>query len=138
MASLATPLELLRSLAESIRALTELPVTLERNLRDTNTLIGEARTQLAVLGTHVSRMMEQLDKMATVTDRLVEGTKSIAAAAQDTQQQMVLTSAQLAAANRSLEQIVRLAEPLDRMGKRVAEGLQRVTGRRGTPAAESD
>jgi len=135
---LTAPFELLRGLGDSLRALAELPVAIERNLRDTNRLIAEARTQLALLGEQVHRMMEHLDKMATVTDRLVDGTKTIATAAQDAQHEIASTSAQLAATNRSLEQIVRLAEPLDRMGKKVAERLLRVTGRRGSPPGESE
>jgi ABC-type transporter Mla subunit MlaD len=128
-----SPLELLRTIGESVRALAELPATLERTLRDTNALIADARTQLAGLGEQVQRMMDQLDKMAVATDRLVDGATSIAGVARDAQRQMAAASDQLAATNRTLEQIVRLAEPLDRMGKRVAEGLMRVTGRRGTP-----
>jgi hypothetical protein len=118
----AAPFELMKAVGDSVRALAELPATLERSLRDTNALIAEARTQLALLS-------EQLDKMVVVTDRLVETTSAIAAVAEGAQRQMAATGEQLAAANRSLEHIVRLAEPLDRMGKRVAEGLLRVTGR---------
>jgi hypothetical protein len=129
--ALQLPLDLVRALRETLHALAELPIALERNLRETNALIAESRSQLELLGEQARRMMVQLDKMATVTDGLVEGTRSIAAAAKDAQRQMVLTTEQLAATNRSLEQIVRLAEPLDRLGKRVAERFLRVTGRRG-------
>jgi methyl-accepting chemotaxis protein len=126
---IGAPLELLRTITESVRALAELPAMLERNLRDTNLLIADARTQLALLSEQVRRMMEQLDKMVVITDRLVDGTTTIAEVAQDARRQMASTSDQLATTNRTLEQIVRMAEPLDRMGKRVAEGLLRVTGR---------
>ena len=80
-------------------------------------------------------MMAQLEKMTAVADRLVEGT---AAMAEEARRQMALTTKQLAATNRSLEHIVRLAEPLDRVGKRVVERFQRVTGRRGTPRPGSE
>jgi methyl-accepting chemotaxis protein len=126
------PLELLRTLVDSLRALAELPAMLERNLRDTNELIADARTQLSLLSEQVRRMMEQLDKMVVITDRLVDGTTTIADVAQEARRQMASTSDQLASTNRTLEQIVRMAEPLDRMGKRVAEGLARVTGRGGS------
>lgn len=127
LALLEAPLELVRTLRESARALADIPVALERNLRQTNALIDEARVQLGLLGDQVRGMMEQLEKMNTVTDRLVEGTRSITIAAHDAQQQMAQTGEQLAATNRTLEQIVRLAEPLDRIGKRLAGGLLRVT-----------
>jgi ABC-type transporter Mla subunit MlaD len=130
-----TPLEIARAVSESVRALAELPAALERSLRGTTALIEDSRAQLALLGEQVQRMMDQLEKMATVTDRLLEGAQAITAAAHDAQRQMAQTSEQLAATNRSLEQIVRLAEPLDRAGKRLAEGLARVTGR-GKPPSE--
>jgi methyl-accepting chemotaxis protein len=132
------PLELLRTLVDSLRALADLPAMLERNLRDTNELIADARTQLSLLSEQVRRMMEQLDKMVVITDRLVDGTTTIAEVAQEARRQMASTSDQLASTNRTLEQIVRMAEPLDRMGKRLAEGLLRVTGRGGpsTPSSE--
>ena len=38
-------------------------------MRETNALIADARAQLAPLGDQIGRMMEQLDTMATVTDR---------------------------------------------------------------------
>ena len=132
------PLELLRTLVDSLRALAELPAMLERNLRDTNELIADARTQLSLLSEQVRRMMEQLDKMVVITDRLVDGTTTIAEVAQEARRQMASTSDQLASTNRTLEQIVRMAEPLDRMGKRVAEGLLRVTGRGGAPTPSSE
>jgi ABC-type transporter Mla subunit MlaD len=132
MSSLLAPLEVVRALGDAIRALAELPAALERNLRETNVLITESRAQLALLAEQ-ARMMEQLDKMATVTDRLVEGASAIATVAEGAQRQMALTTEQLVATNRSLDQIVRLAEPLDRVGKRVAEQFQRVTGRRPKP-----
>jgi ABC-type transporter Mla subunit MlaD len=135
---LEVPLELLGALRDTIRALAELPVALERNLRETNAVIAESRAQLEVLGEQARSMMAQLEKMATVTDGLVEGTRTIAAVARDAQRQMALTTEQLAATNRNLEQIVRMAEPLDRLGKRVAESLQRVTGRRSPPDEESE
>jgi len=127
--ALHNPLDVIRALGDAVRALSELPAALEGNLRETNVLIGEARAQLSLLGEQALRMTEQLDKIATVTDRLVEGAKAIATVAEGAQRQMALTTEQLAATNRSLDQIVRMAEPLDRVGKRVAEGLQRVTGR---------
>ena len=133
MLSLLAPLEVVRALGDAVRALAELPAALERNLRETNVLITESRAQLALLGEQARRMMEQLDKMATVTDRLVEGATAIATVAEGAQRQMALTTEQLVATNRSLDQIVRLAEPLDRVGKRMAEGFQRVTGRGRTP-----
>jgi ABC-type transporter Mla subunit MlaD len=133
MSSLLSPFEAVRALGDAVRALAELPAALERNLRETNVLITESRAQLALLGEQARRMMEQLDKMATVTDRLVEGATAIATVAEGAQRQMALTTEQLVATNRSLEQIVRLAEPLDRVGKRVAERFQRVTGRRSKP-----
>jgi len=133
MSALSAPFDAIRALGDALRALAEVPPALERNLRETNVLITESRAQLQLLGEQARRMMEQLDKMATVTDRLVEGARSIATVAEGAQHQMALTTQQLTATNRSLEQIVRLAEPLDRMGKRVAEGLQRVTGRRQRP-----
>jgi ABC-type transporter Mla subunit MlaD len=126
-----SPLEILRSAADSVRALAELPVTLERTLRDTNALIADARTQLAGLGEQAQRMMAQLDRMAEATDRLVDGATAIARVAREAQQQVAAANDQLVATNRALDQIVRLAEPLDRMGKRVTDGLLRVTGRRG-------
>jgi ABC-type transporter Mla subunit MlaD len=127
--ALHNPLDVIRALGDAVRALSELPAALECNLRETNVLITEARAQLALLGEQALRMTEQLDKIATVTDRLVDGAKAIATVAEVAQRQMALTTEQLAATNRSLDQIVRMAEPLDRVGKRVAEGLQRVTGR---------
>ena len=131
MSILSAPFELIGSLAESARALADIPVTLERSLRETNALIGEARAQLALLGDQVQVMMAQLERMGTVTDRLVQATTSITTAAQDAQRQMAMAGEQLAATNRTLEQIVRLAEPLDRLGKRLAERFTRVTGRAG-------
>ena len=74
-------------------------------------------------------MMEQLDTMATVTDRRVDGARSISQVALEAQRQMAASTEQLAATNRSLEQIVRLTEPLDRLGKRRADRFSRVTGR---------
>ena len=133
-----SPLDLLRTIGESVRALAELPATLERTLRDTNALIADARTQLGALGQQVQRMMAQLDKMAQATDRLVDGATAIAAVAREAQGQMAAASDQLATTNRTLEQIVRLVEPLDRMGKRVADGLMRVTGRRGASDESSE
>jgi ABC-type transporter Mla subunit MlaD len=127
------PLELVRALGDAVQALAQLPTALERNLRETNGLIAESRAQLALLGDQARLMTVQLDKMAAVTDGLLEGTKAIAAAAQDVRRQMELTTEQLAATNRSLDHIVRLTQPLDRVGKRVAEGLQRVTGRGRVP-----
>ena len=138
MTGLGVPLELLRTLVDSLRALAELPAMLERNLRDTNELIADARTQLSLLSEQVRRMMEQLDKMVVITDRLVDGTTTIAEVAQEARRQMASTSDQLASTNRTLEQIVRMAEPLDRMGKRVAEGLLRVTGRGGSSSSSSE
>jgi ABC-type transporter Mla subunit MlaD len=133
-----SPLELLRTIGESVRALAELPATLERTLRDTNALIADARTQLGAVGEQVQRMMAQLDKMAEATDRLVDGATAIAAVAREAQGQMAAASDQLATTNRTLEQIVRLVEPLDRMGKRVADGLMRVTGRRSASDESSE
>jgi methyl-accepting chemotaxis protein len=133
---LRAPLELVRALGEAVQALMELPTVLERNLRETNGLIAEARAQLELLGEQARRMTVQLDAMAAVTDGLLEGTKAIAAAAQDVRRQMEVTTEQLAATNRTLEQLVRFAEPLDRVGKRMAEGFQRVTGR-GRTSGES-
>jgi hypothetical protein len=126
------PLQLVAGIMEAIRALGALPAALERNLRDTNALIGEARAELSLLSEQVRRMMDQLDKMVVITDRLVASTTAIAAVADGAHRQIAATGEQLAAANRSLEHLVRLAEPLDRMGKRVAEGLLRVTGRGGS------
>ncbi len=128
-----SPLELLWAVGRSLRAIAELPATLERTLRDTNALIADARTRLGDVGVQIERMMSQLDKMAEATDRLVEGATAIAGVAHDAQRQMAAASDQLASTNRTLEHIVRLVEPLDRMGKRVADGLMRVTGRRGAP-----
>ena len=127
------PLELVRALGDAVQALAQLPTALERNLRETNGLIAESRAQLELLGEQARRMTAQLDNMAAVTDGLLDGTKAIAAAAQDVRRQMELTTEQLAATNRSLDHIVRLTQPLDRVGKRVAEGFQRVTGRGRTP-----
>ena len=135
-APLRAPLDVVRALGEAVQALAGVPTALERNLRETNGLIAESRAQLELLGEQVRRMMVQLDKMAAVTDGLLEGTKAIAAAAQDVRRQMELTAEQLAGTNRSLEQLVRFAEPFDRVGKRVAEGFQRVTGR-GRTSGES-
>jgi hypothetical protein len=73
MSLVDSPVELIQSLAGSLRALAELPRTVERTLHDTNTLIAEARMQLGMLGEQVHRLMEQLDKMAAVTDRLIDG-----------------------------------------------------------------
>jgi methyl-accepting chemotaxis protein len=125
----STPLDLARALAESARALAALPATLERTLRDTNLLIDEARQQLVTLSAQVVRMTEQLDKMVAITDGLVDGARSIAAVAGEAERQIGATGQYLAATNRTLEQIVRLAEPLDRLGKRLGDGLQRLTGR---------
>jgi ABC-type transporter Mla subunit MlaD len=128
---LESPLQLLRSLGESVDALARLPASIERTLQETNGLIVDARAQLTLLGSQIGRMMEQLDKMATVTDRLVDGARSVSTIAGDAQRQMAATTEQLAATNRTLEQLVRFAEPLDRLGKRVAERFSRVTGRAG-------
>jgi chromosome segregation ATPase len=135
---LRVPLELVRALTEAIQALAGLPTALERNLRETNGLIAESRAQLELLGEQARRMTVQLDKMAAVTDGLLEGTKAIAGAADDVRRQMELTTAQLAATNRSLEQLVRFTEPLDRVGKRMAESFQRVTGRGRTSGERAD
>jgi small-conductance mechanosensitive channel len=122
MASLlSAPFQLLRTAGESLRALLTFPASLEHTMRETNGLIADARVQLALLGEQLRRITEQLDQ-----------------AAQDAQRQMMRTTEQLTATNRSLDQIVRLAEPFDRVGKRVAEGLQRVTGRRATPDKGSE
>jgi methyl-accepting chemotaxis protein len=126
---LQTPGHVLRALAESLEALGRFPATLERTMRETNALIADARAQLALLGDQIGRMMEQLDTMATVTDRLVDGARSISQVASEAQRQMAASTEQLAATNRSLEQIVRLTEPLDRLGKRLADRFSRVTGR---------
>ncbi len=128
---LTLPLDLARALAESAQALAALPATLERTLRDTNLLIDEAREQLVTLSAQVGRMTEQLDKMVAITDGLVDGARSIAAVAGEAERQIGSTGQHLAATNRTLEQIVRLAEPLDRLGKRLGDGLQRLTGRGG-------
>src|SRR5207302_1621562 len=80
-------------------------------LRETNALIAESRAQLELLREQAGRMIAQLEKMTAVADRLVEGT---AAMAEEARRQMALTTKRLAATNRSLEHIVRLAEPLDR------------------------
>ncbi len=138
MSALEAPLELVRAFGDAIRALAEVPAALDRNLRETNALITESRQQLQLLADQARRMMEQLDKMATVTDRLVEGAMSIAAVAEGAQRQMALTTDQLVATNRSLEQIVRLAEPLDRMTRRFSASIQRVTGRGRTPGDAGD
>jgi methyl-accepting chemotaxis protein len=130
MLSVSTPFELLRTLGDSLRALAELPTAIEGTLRETNALIADARAELSLLGTQVRRMMDQLDQMAAVTDRLVEGTQAIAAAAQSAQQQMALTTVQLSTTNRTLEQLVRLVEPLDRVTRSLGERFQRLTGRR--------
>src|SRR5207247_8466550 len=90
-------------------------------MRETNALIAESRAQLELLREQAGRMMAQLEKMAAVADRLVEGTAPMAAMAEEARRQMALTTEQLAATNRSLEHIVRLAEPLDRVSKRVVE-----------------
>jgi methyl-accepting chemotaxis protein len=135
---LGMPLELLRSFTDSVRVVVEFPATLEQTMRETNALIADARRELGLLGEQIRRMMEQLDKMATVSDRLVEGTRSIAETATGAQQQMVRTTEQLAATNRSLEQLVRFAEPLDRVGKRVADRFLRVTGQRKPPEPEGE
>jgi methyl-accepting chemotaxis protein len=127
----STPLDVARALAESAQALAALPATLERTLRDTNLLIDEARQQLVTLSAQVERMTEQLDKMVAITDGLVDGARSIAAVAGEAERQIGSTGQYLAATNRTLEQIVRLAEPLDRLGKRLGDGLQRLTGRSG-------
>jgi ABC-type transporter Mla subunit MlaD len=126
---LQTPLEIVRAIGDSMRALAELPGALERSVRATTGLIADSRAQLAVLGDQVQRMMEQLEKMATVTDRLLDGAKAITTAAEQAQRQLVNASEQLAATNWNLEQLVRFAEPLDRVGKKLAGGLARVTGR---------
>src|SRR5207249_496340 len=132
--SLPTPLDLVRAVGGSLRAIVEFPATLQQTMRETTALIADARKQLALLGEQIRRMMEQLDKMAMVSDRLIEGARSIAETGQGAQHQLARTTEHLAAASRSLDQIVRLAEPLDRMGKRVADGFLRATGRRGTPS----
>jgi methyl-accepting chemotaxis protein len=129
MLSVSTPFELLRTIGDSLRALAELPTAIEGTLRETNALIADARAELGLLGAQVRRMMEQLDQMAAVTDRLVEGTQAIAAAAQSAQQQMALTTVQLSTTNRTLEQLVRLVEPLDRVTRSLGERFQRLTGR---------
>ena len=133
MLSVSTPFELLRTLGDSLRALAELPTAIEGTLRETNALIADARAELGLLATQVRRMMDQLDRMAAVTDRLVEGTQAIAAAAQSAQQQMALTTVQLTTTNRTLEQLVRLVEPLDRVTRSLGERFQRFTGRREAP-----
>jgi predicted nuclease with TOPRIM domain len=133
MSALLAPFELVRALGDAVRAITELPTALERNLRETNVLIVESRAQLALLAEQARRMMEQLDKMATVTDRLVESATAIARVAESAQRQIALTTDSLVATNRSLAQIVRMAEPLDRVGRQLAERFQRVTGRRPKP-----
>jgi methyl-accepting chemotaxis protein len=135
---LEAPRQLLQGLADSVRALAGLPVTLEQTMRETNALVRDARTQLALLAGQIERMMEQLDKMATVTDRLVDGARAISSIADGARAQMAASTEQLAATNRSLEHIVRLTEPLDRLGKRVADRIARVTGRSGPPDDEAE
>ncbi len=132
------PVDLVCGVTQAVRGLAELPLALERTMRETNALIAESRAQLELLREQAGRMMAQLEKMAAVADRLVEGTAPMAAMAEEARRQMALTTEQLAATNRSLEHIVRLAEPLDRVSKRVVERFQRVTGRRGTPRPDSE
>ena len=111
---LALPFELLGGLTEAVRALADLPVALERTMRETNALIAESRAQLEMLREQAGKMMTQLEKMTTVADRLVQATGPMAGMAEEARRQMALTTEQLAATNRSLENIVRLAEPFDR------------------------
>jgi hypothetical protein len=132
------PLELVSGLTEALRALADLPVALERTMRETNALIGESRAQLALLREQAAKMMAQLEKMTTVADRLVQATGPMVGMAEEARRQMALTTEQLTATNRSLEHIVRLAEPLDRVGKRVVERFRRVTGRGPDPGNEGD
>jgi hypothetical protein len=125
------PFEVLRALADAVRALADLPVALERTMRETNALIGESRAQLQLLREQAGKMMEQLEKMTVVADQLVDATGPMAGMADEARRQMALTTEQLSATNRNLEHIVRLAEPLDRVGKLVVERFRRVTGRGG-------
>ena len=137
MASLlALPLDLVRRLTDTIAGLTELPAALERTMRETNGLIAESRAQLVMLREQADRIVVQLEKMTAIVDRLVDATGPMTGMAEEARRQMAITSEQLAATNGTLQEIVRLAGPLDRLGKRVSEGLLRVTGRRG--ASESD
>ena len=95
----------------------------------------------SVTGPYVDKagtMMTQLEKMTTVADRLVQATGPMAGMAEEARRQMALTTEQLAATNRSLENIVRLAEPFDRVGKRVVERFRRVTGRGGSEPGSED
>ena len=101
------PVDLVRGLTQVVRGLAELPLALERTMRETNALIAESRAQLELLREQAGRMMAQLEKMAAVADRLVEGTAPMAAMAEEARRQMALTTEQLAATNRSLEHIVR-------------------------------
>ena len=139
VASLLTlPFDVLRGVTEGVRALAELPVALERTMRETNALIAESRAQLELLRIQAERMMTQLEKMTSVADRLVDGTTPMVGMAEEARRQMALTTEQLAATNRSLEHIVQLAEPLDRVGKRVVERFRRVTGRGGPSETDAE
>jgi methyl-accepting chemotaxis protein len=124
-------ISLLSSLTDTLRGFADLPAALERAIRETNGLIKEARAQLGLLREQAERMSAQLEKMTTIADRLADATAPMGAMAEEARRQMALTTEQLTATNRSLEQIVRFAEPFDRVGKRMVERFMRVTGRGG-------
>src|SRR5436190_896430 len=82
------PVDLVRGLTQVVRGLAELPLALERTMRETNALIAESRAQLELLREQAGRMMAQLEKMTAVADRLVEGTAPMAAMAEEARREM--------------------------------------------------
>ena len=130
---LRAQLDLVKMLGDSLRAIAEFPTTLQETMRETNALVADARETLARLGGQIERMMDQLDNIGEMSDRLIAGTKTITSSADGAQTQMERAIEQLVAANRSLDQIVRLIEPLNRVSTRVSEGFLRATGRRAVP-----
>jgi chromosome segregation ATPase len=147
VASLLTlPLDVLRAIAD-------IPLAIERNMRRTHELVGNQVEQLRRIEAHGEAMLEQLQAMLeqmqttrAVTERLVEATEKAAAASEGTREQMAATREEMAKAhaqvermNEQLEGLLRLGAPVERAQRR-GDRLGALLGRRGrsTNAADTE
>ena len=133
MTLLRTPMDLWHAvrelpLVETVEALAQLPRALEEQMREANRLIGAAQEHLSFISEATGKLVAQLETMGVAADKLAEATPAMVDMASTAKEQMELTTVQLERTNEHLAEVLRVSEPLEKVGKRVQKFLDRRGG----------
>lgn len=129
-AMLKTPMDLWLQvrelpLVETLEALAALPQALDKNMRQTNELIESTGKQLDELKTQTVLLLEQMRLIQQTAAQLGSAAPALTEMAEIAKEQMALTTVQLERTNEQLDQVLKVAEPLDKMGQRLGKFLDR-------------